>query len=269
MQNIDYNAFNTLSAYVGATAAFNTMYASYSTSSGFSAGWSAGISPQMGFPISTNITSVGANYNITNNSLSGNVSAWDVSKSGWSFDPSVSAMFLEEQSTNLVRGQGFRSNQKVYENIMFSAYNHPEINWRQEVLDYFGFKGTYDPDYLDPAGFNADTKSITFGPLAFGGTGNSYSRLRAIYEEEVFHSKDYLTYKSKMPVGISNEHAYEEFRAQVYLYKNQGLYSKSGIDWGQRINGWGSDAGINPDIIFKYNFYRPWWHFIYQIPRKW
>jgi len=38
---------------------------------------------------------------------------------------------------------------------------------------------------------------------------------------------------------------------------------------GGRVNGWGSMAGVNPDIIFRYNFERPWWHFIYNIPRKW
>jgi hypothetical protein len=63
--------------------------------------------------------------------------------------------------------------------------------------------------------------------------------------------------------------AFEEFRAQVHLYKNQGFYPKSGSDWGTRINMWGSSAGVDPDIIFRYNFYRPWWHFIYKIPRKW
>jgi len=181
----------------------------------------------------------------------------------------VSGFMASEEFGNMIRGQGFNSNQKVYENIMFSAYGHPEINWRQQVLDYFGFEGEYDPDLADPGQFDADTKIIKYGTSAFGGRGKSYDRLRAIYEEEKFHSVDYLTYKSKMPAGISDEHAYEEFRAQVHLYKNQGLYSNSGIDWGQRINGWGSTAGVNPDIIFKYNFNRPWWHFIFTIQRRW
>jgi len=75
----------------------------------------------MGFPISTNFTSAGINYNISHNSLSGNFSAWDISSNRWTFNPSVSAIFLEEQTTNLVRGQGFYTNQKVFENFMFSA----------------------------------------------------------------------------------------------------------------------------------------------------
>ncbi len=28
-------------------------------------------------------------------------------------------------------------------------------------------------------------------------------------------------------------------------------------------------AGINPDIIFNYSYYQPWWHGIYRIPRRW
>ena len=78
-----------------------------------STGWSVGFSPQMGFPISTNFFSVGANYNITHDSWSGNISAWGVDKNGWTFNPSVSVMVFPEHTTNLVRGKGFNSNDKV------------------------------------------------------------------------------------------------------------------------------------------------------------
>ena len=250
---------NDFSATVGVTAAFNTLYASYSTQSGFSAGWSAGLSPQMGFPISTNFFSVGANYNITHDSWSGNLSAWGVDKSGWNFNPSVSVMVYPEHTTNLVRGQGFRSNDAVLSRFVDNGQ-------QQRALDYFGFKGTYDPSVKNPGQFDPSDGSIKYNDVAFS---KNYDYLRAVYQEELFHSKDYLTYKSKMPADISEEHAYEEYRAQVHLYKNQGLYSGSGVDWGQRINGWGSAAGVNPDMIFRYNFYRPWWHFVYKIPRKW
>jgi len=189
----------------------------------------------------------------------------------------VSGFMASEEFGNMSRGKGFNSNQKVYEDIMFSAYGHPEINWRQEVIDYFGFEGTYDPDYLDTAGFNDGTKSITYGPSAFGGRGNSYSRLKAIYEEEKFHSVDYLKYKDAAPDWMKNEsntdlkksqlHNYEEWRAQNYLYKNQGLYSNNGIDWIQRINGYGINAGLydSSESLFK----SKWWHFIYTIQRRW
>jgi hypothetical protein len=194
-----------------------------------------------------------------------------VDKNGWTFNPSVSAMFLEEQATNLVRGRGFNSNQQVYEDIMFSAYNNPDFNWRQEVLDYFGFEGTYDPKMLESAGFNEGDGSIKYGNSAFGGRGNSYDRLRAIYMEEKFHSTDYLIYRSKASDKVTDLHSFEEWRAQNYLYKNQGLYPNSGIDWIQRINSYGIRSGIydvGPTIVSSL-FETKWWHFIYKIPRKW
>ena len=264
---------NDFSASVGTTAAFNTLYASYSTQNGGSVGWSAGLSPQMGFPISTNVLSVGANYNITHNSWSGNLSAWSISQNGWEFNPSLSVMVYPEHTTNWVRGKGFNSNDKVLENFIWGRYDKDwsddigtgGANWYNAALKYFGFKGTYDPNIVGSAQFDTNDGSIKYRDDVF----SSYDRLRAAYKEELFHSKDYLTYKSKMPTGISDEHAYEEFRAQVHMYKNQGLYPKSGFKWGDRINIWGSAAGVNPDKIIRYNFDRPWWHFVYKIPRKW
>jgi hypothetical protein len=168
-------------AYAGVTYMFNTAYASYSYSGGFSTGYTAGLSLYSGFPVSTNFTTVGANYNITHNSWSGNLSAWSVDKSGWSFS-------------------------------------------------------------------------------------KNYDYLRGIYEEELFHSKDYLYARKNTPKGLW-PYEYEEWRAHNYLYKSQGLYSKSGIDWIERISYWGIQAGV-------YDIYTPlfssrWWHFIYKIPRRW
>jgi RHS repeat-associated protein len=249
---------NDFSASLGATITFNTVYTSYSTQSGFSAGWSVGLSLQMGFPINTNFLSTGANYNITHDSWSGNVSAWGIDKNVWTFSPNVSAMLYPEHTTNLVRGQGFRSNDAVLSRFIANGQ-------QQGALDYFGFKGTYDPSVKNPGQFDPNDGSIKYNDVAFS---KNYDYLRAIYAEELFHSKDYLYAKNNTPEGLSY-HEYEEFRAQVHLYKNQGLYSGSGADWGRRINMWGSMAGVDPNIIFRYNFYRPWWHFIYKIPRKW
>ncbi|MCL1934462.1 MAG: hypothetical protein FWF53_11700 [Candidatus Azobacteroides sp.] len=160
---------------------------------------------------------------------------------------------------------------------MSNAYDNPDFNWRQKELDYFGFEGTYDPDLLAPGQFDSSTQSIKYGKSAFGDNGNSYSRLRAIYEEEKFHSVDYLKYIKEAPDWMKNEpnikyrnqmlHDFEEWRAQNYLYKNQWLYYNSGIDWIQRINGYGINASLygTESELFKAD----WWHFIYKIPRRW
>jgi len=272
-KNNDFNAF------VGASAAFNTVYANYSTQSGWSSGWSAGLSPYMGFPVSTNFSSVGVNYNITNGSWSGNLSAWSVDKNGWTFNPSVSVMIFPEQTTNLVRGKGFRSNNQVLSRFVAKGDY-------QGALEYFGFEGKYNPDNelfkLPNAGdaiWDSDSKGTYYRDNAFQ---HGYKYLYAAYMEEKFHSIDYYIYKDEAPDWMKNEtnkdlretslHYFEEWRAQKYLYKNQGLYGNKNLygnenGWIQRINGYGINAGI-------YDMYTPlftskWWHFIYTLPRRW
>lgn len=97
--------------------------------------------------------------------------------------------------------------------------------------------------------------------------------MRALYEEELFHSKDYLYAKNNTPKDVSS-HEYEEWRAQVHQYKNQGLYSKSGLNWIQRINNWGRGAGLYGTFIKSTSSYITQFNvgfsdFIYSIPRKW
>jgi len=242
-------------AYAGATAAFNTVYVSASTSSGFSAGWSAGISPQMGFPISTNFTSAGVNYNISHNRWSGNISAWGVDKSGWTFNPSVSVMFLDQQATNLVRGQGFRSNNQVLSRFVANGQ-------QQRALDYFGFKGTYEPNAPYAGEYVEKQDYIRYNNEAFI---RGYDYLLAVYMEESFHQSDISGLRNTYE-GESSFVPYEEWRAKNYLLKNSGLFSKSGVNWENSISSYGYQAGI-------YDFYnpyvKPWWRFIYKIPRRW
>ncbi|GHV59581.1 hypothetical protein FACS1894182_13890 [Bacteroidia bacterium] len=249
---------NDFSATVGATAAFNTVYASYSTQSGFSAGWAAGLSPQMGFPVSTNFTSVGVNYNITHDSWSGNLSAWSVDKNGWTFNPSVSVMVYPEHTTNLVRGQGFRNNNQVLSRFVANGN-------QQGALDYFGFKGDYDAELGAGGQYDSQYDCISYGKSAF----DSYDHLLSVYKEETFHQRDFLIYKSKAPSNIEDLHAYEEWRAQMYLYKGQGLYPNSGVNWEQRINMYGNIAGVYNTVANPNLFQVKWWYSIYKIPRRW
>ena len=84
---------------------------------------------------------------------------------------------------------------------------------------------------------------------------------------------DYKYAKANTPEGILYKE-YEEWRAQKHLYKNQGLYLKSGLDWQERINYWGSQAGIYiPEVTVSgvnvTSFTPKWWHEIYKISRLW
>jgi hypothetical protein len=172
--------------------------------------------------------------------------------------------FMDSQEVgNMNKGQGFRSNDEVLSRFVANG-NH------QGALDYFGFEGKYDPK-AGNSHFDPNDGSIHINNNAFS---KNYDYLRAIYTEELFHSKDYLISKSKAPDWMRNEpnlelrerllHNYEEWRAQNYLYKNQGIYFKSGVNWIERIDYYGFES-----LISETFFQNKWWHFIYKLQRRW
>ena len=114
--------------------------------------------------------------------------------------------FLEEQATNLARGQGFRSLDQVLSR--FAANGN-----YQGTLDYFGLKGMYDPNIENPGEFDPSNGSISLNKVAFG---TNYDYLRAVYAEELFHSQDHLHAKNNTPKDLFS-HQYEEWRAQMHL----------------------------------------------------
>ena len=259
--------------YVGATAAMNTVYASYSLNSGGSVGYTAGLSPFSGLPISTNLGTVGVNYNITHNSWSGNVSAWQVDQNGWTFNPSVSVMVYPEHTTNLFRGQGFRSNDAVLSRFV-EAGNH------QGALDYFGFKGDYvGGDGQSNFWFNKKDHS-KFGIRYTDGAFDSYDALFNTYMKESFHMRrfarnglDGLELGDSDVFSIANMP--EERLGVIHQYKNQGLYRKDIYNYLKAIGN--TESFINSynnsglyNTPYPYTPYSPsWWHFIYKIPRRW
>ncbi|MCL2168351.1 MAG: hypothetical protein FWH59_04415, partial [Lentimicrobiaceae bacterium] len=272
--NVGYNfKHNDFSASVGATAAFNTVYASYSTQSGFSVGWTAGMTSYAGFPISSNIATVGANYNLTNKTLGGNISAFQWQQDqGWSFNPSLSMAIAPEQFSNLIRGQGFRSNSEVYDRMMSGeALRRGNPFGCQDIINYFGFRGTYDPSKTggDPGAINGG--KIFYGDGAFSG---NYDRFALIAYHELRHSQNVKTGKYK-GIDLSDRSnslilGREEWDAYSYNYRNQGLYLNSGENLVGRIQTEGMNAGIYEVGPAGYNTFTPaWWHFIYKIPRLW
>jgi len=255
--------------YTGATFAFNTISTSYSSGSGWSAGYTAGASIYSGLPISANFLTVGANYNISQNSWSGNVSAWSVDQSGWTFNPSVSAMIFPEQTTNFIRRGKFVNNDKMLSNFV-SAGDY------QGALDYFGFEGTYDSQskklaYMEGEGsyYGRTTKSgeIFYGNYAFG----SYDDLFATYIKESYHRNKVISGNSfetqEVPKGAEYLSIYPEERLGfIHAYKNQGLYSSSRINFLSQISFYQLGCfNLSPS-----NYYQAkWWHTIYKIPRRW
>ena len=266
---------NDLYGSAGVTAALNTLYVSASTNSGFSAGYSFGFTPYSGVPISTNITTVGVNYNISNNSWSGNVSAWQVDKSGWTFNPSVSAMIYPEQTTNFVRGKGWNDNDAVLSNYKAGKYNLKGHTWQDAALDYFGFKGSYDSE-LSSEGHCDENGVITYSPNAFV---NGFDYLNRVAAEEMYHSRDVgrgtyddVDWNDQYQKAMAQ--AEGEYKANKFLYHRSGLFKAANKDdLCNRITRHGNvygafDKYLTPNNYY-YNFTYKWWHCIYNIPKKW
>jgi hypothetical protein len=257
---------NDVYGYAGSTLAMNTVYTSVSSQSGWSAGYTAGLSPFSGLPISTNFGTVGVNYNISHNSWTGNVSAWQVDQNGWTFNPSVSVMVFPEQTTNLIRGQGFRNNDAVLSRFV-EADNH------QGALDYFGFEGKYLPnkkpgaEYVEGNDYYGSTNptsgNISYGKLAF----SSYDNLFGTYHKELYTSLKVRQGKAVETFTLSGlEHMKyfpEEAKGFFHAFKRFGLYSNSSIDFFGQANSYWSQVHCVPLIEKK------WYHFIYKIPRRW
>ena len=271
---MDYNFKNNdLSAYVGASAAFNTVYVSASTQSGFSVGWSLGISPYMGFPVSTNFTSLGVNYNITHDSWSGNLSAWQIDKSGWTFNPSLSVMVYPERTTNLVRGQGFRNNSGVFNKMMQGDYTC------QDILDYFGFEGTYSDEEGESHFWFNKTDHSKYGIRYTDGAFYSYDALRSTNMKETYHMRRFVKKgKNGLEFADCQESEYsvmpEERLGVIHQYKNRGLYRGDPYNFFQGIKNTESYIDFYNNSVYQTPYsYKPytsrWWHFIYKIPRKW
>jgi RHS repeat-associated protein len=243
--------------YIGATAAMNTVSASYSTSGGFSLGYSAGATVFSGLPISTNFATVGVNYNFTNNSFSGNISAWQIDQSGMRFNPSFSMMVFPEQTTNLFRAGKFMNN-----NELLDYYVSQEKY--QKALNKFGFKGTYDPDNEgfyqenpEPA-FTNEAGETFYSNAAF----KNYDHLYATYDHEMSHRYDILSNETLSLDLI-------EYNAYMKNHKHEGLYSgHKYTNWISKIRQHGSVI-INPLYLQDQAWTPPAWHFIYKFPRRW
>ena len=270
---------NDIYGYVGATVAMNTVYASVSSNSGFSVGYTVGLSPFSGVPISSNFGTLGVNYNVSGG-FTVNLSAWQISEQGWSFNPSFSAMIFPEQTTNLVRGQGFRSNDVVLSRFV-DANNH------QSALDYFGFDGEYDPNgstpsYADGSGYWGKTTKdgIHYGALAF----ENYSTLYGSYIKELYHLqkiKNGIQYE-QLPEelqGMGMNMILEETYGYLYAYKRQGLFTNMKHLFPKLYPEHAGDLGmlngmnyytIQLDLLgVPHPSYPNHFNWIYKIPRKW
>jgi hypothetical protein len=179
--------------------------------------------------------------------------------------------FLSSQNTiNLVRGQGFHSNDYVLSRFISNEQY-------QEALDYFGIEGKYNPvkgkggRYVE--GENYYGKTLKNGDIEFGNSAfDSYGNLKLTSIKEEFHSlraksgiefeKQFLDFDLKGDLKMFPE----ERLGFIHAYKNQGLVFNSTINIKSQISYYQSQCFK----LAETNYYRfKWWHFIYKIPRRW
>ena len=260
---------------VGVTGYVSAGYSLENKQISASLGVTAGLSPYSGAPVSTNFFTVGASYDYTysktlggNFSFTGQLSAWSYNFSAkkWHFNPSISAMVFPEHTTNLVRRQGFRSNDAVLRRFVAN-------NQHQKALQYFDIEGNYHPqkakgaEYVEGTKYygstNPETGAISFGDLAF----DSYDNLRGVYEKELY-SRNRVLRGEKLETfeaeGLeSMKYFPEEAKGFLHAGYKSYLYPNSTIDFfGQANAYWTSVNGIP---IRSPHFY----DFIFKIPRKW
>jgi RHS repeat-associated protein len=178
-----------------------------------------------------------------------------------------------ENFSNLTKGEGFRTNENVFNRMMDKGMN------KQAILNYFGFEGTYTgttsgPNYVNGGGkgksflgsTNPQTGAIEYGDLAF----DTYDKLKMTYNKEMYHS---LRVKRGIPLETQNttlgkhtKYFPEERLGFIDAYKNQGLYPSHGTNLMSNINYYQLQS---LKLSSSQYFSSKWWHFIYKIPRRW
>lgn len=180
----------------------------------------------------------------------------------------VLTTITSENMNNLLHGEGFRTNSNVFDRMIARNMD------KQDILDYFGFPGKYDPNSeskLFKSGkgnyWGKTTKdgTIFYGNFAF----EDYASLKGIYIKESYHSNRVLNGLgwAKLPkdTPITLKNHLEEINGYNYAYKRQGLFSGhhipfSGIDrYTQEMNVFG----------YAYKSFPKHFRWIYYIPRRW
>lgn len=185
-----------------------------------------------------------------------------------------------ENFRNWTKGKGFYNNEKVYQNFKSGKYAIPDgSTWQQEVLNHFGFEGSYDPNAPifqkhgpNPGATDPITGEVFYHDYPFEG---NFDRLAFTADHELVHSRNVLSGKYegvKIDFEIAGK---EEWSTYLHNYRNQGLYRNHGAPLVTRINNYGLQGGIYEYVTtqkgtsYYTDFKKQWWHFLYKIPRRW
>lgn len=174
-----------------------------------------------------------------------------------------------ENMSNLSRGEGFKTNSRVFDQMIGRGTG------KQDILDYFGFKGEYNPNVIS-AGYDTGAGNywgvtradgtINYGNNAF----ENYATLKGTYIKETYHSRKVLSGEkyTAMPAGSPksmNLHL-EEMNGYNYAYRKQGLFSGHSIPFETSVHRFTDELTLF-EIPFKPLPSHSSW--IYKIPRRW
>jgi RHS repeat-associated protein len=178
-----------------------------------------------------------------------------------------------ENLSNCMRGNGFKTNAKVFEDFM----RDPDMTC-QEILDYFRFDAKYKPekgrgaDYVASNDYYGST-NVKSGDISFGNEAyNSYGDFLGTYKKESFTRNRILEGKnlakwnghSGIPDLMKMEYFPEEALGFRHVFRNQGLLPKNSINWLNQANAYWIQVYGTPLMKQK-----AWYYFIYKIPRRW
>ena len=178
----------------------------------------------------------------------------------------LSGFIGSEEFGNIIRGEGFRSNEMVFSDFV-------KDDDYQGALDYFGVSGNYTTDQNilqgSPGATDTHTGEMYFGDYTFS---KNYDHFRLIADHEERHSAGVLDAikKGRLNTRLYIQQSdptkyyenYEEYNVYKYNYTRQGLYPNSGVNIIRNINGYGVQIG-------RAQFSNEWWHFLYKIQRRW
>ncbi|MDD2387624.1 MAG: hypothetical protein PHP52_12680 [Bacteroidales bacterium] len=184
----------------------------------------------------------------------------------------VLTTFTSENFKNLVKGEGFYTNNNVFDRMMQGTSKGSYTC--DEILDYFSFEGVYNPNLTEknyPASdywgaTNLETGQILYGNLAF----EDYYTLKATNVKELYHSHKILSGFSfeKLPndlQGLGMDIYLEEIYGYTHAFKQQGLFPNHNLPM-KGVELYQSQLDV---LGVSYPTYPSRFQWLYKIPRRW
>ena len=184
----------------------------------------------------------------------------------------IFSSITSDEFYNFINGKGFRSNEAVFKDFMRGRYSTDYFNRQQDVLDYFGFEGKFDPHNAVFQNNNNPAETFTNGEIIynFSAFNGNFDKLHFIADHEMMHRShilDGISYNDSFDIVKARE----EYNTYVENFKHQWRYPHHNMPLGAAINMYGTSLNYSHNRFLQYSGYakQPWWFFIYKIPRRW